>query len=128
MERMEIMKDSYNPIVCVVHRTFMKDLDDVFKGILERLYISECNVVYKRYRIDVGDYVTFIFIHGNPYYLYRLRYELFNTDSYDATKYLRTTAINKNASEILDIYLFCDKMVELLKTINGGNMDEGIDD
>ena len=121
------MKVSYNPIVCVVHRTLMKDLDAVFKGILERLYVPECNVVYNRYRIDVGDYITFTFRHSDSRYLRGLRYELFNTDSYDATKYLRTMAINKNVSEILDIYHFCDNMVEWLKTINGGNMNERID-
>ena len=122
------MKVSYNPIVCVVHRTRMKDLDDEFKWILERLYIPECKIVYKRYRIDVGDYITFTFRYGDSSRLCGLRYELFNTDSYDATKYLRTMAINKNVSEILDIHHFCDKMVKWLKTINGGNMNEGTDD
>lgn len=121
------MKSGYKPIVCVVHRTRMKDLDTVFKGILERLYVPECNVVYNRYRIDVGDYITFTFRRGDSRRLCGLRYELFNTDSYGATIYLRTRAINKNALEIKDIYDFCDKMVEWLKTINGGNVNEGID-
>lgn len=116
------MNICYKPIVIVVHRASRVDKYDTFKGVLYRLHIPGVNVTYNPMmsRIDVSDYITFIFSSGDVRKLRGMRFELYDCDTATACEYLCMRCVNQNSKPITDIYKFCDELVEAYKKSQSG--------
>ena len=108
------MNSSLNPAVILVHRNKGKDADEVFKGIVERLYKPDLRVSYDRVkrRIDIADSITFLVRNGDTSSFIGMRYDLYNTDSYILYDRIMHRCMNGKKGEIRDIYEFVDRIMD----------------